>query len=54
MKRYQYYTPLFSAKQGEIVNKEFLNKGLEIGRIDWYNRKSRKRRESGTHRRGSL
>lgn len=38
MKRYPYYTLNFQAKQGEIVNKEFFRKRLEIGGIDWYNR----------------
>lgn len=39
MKIYQYYTPNFLPKQGEILTKEFFTKGLEIGRIDWYNDK---------------
>jgi hypothetical protein len=36
--RYVYYTPKTGPKQGENVHKEFLNWGLEIGQIDWYNK----------------
>lgn len=34
-----YYTRFFPAKQGEIVTKEFFHKGVEIGGINWYNKK---------------
>ena len=36
--RYIYYTLKTRAKQGENVYKEFLQLGLEIGQIDWYNK----------------